>query len=372
MNNAKNTPCDFLLTPTDPKYDESIRIFQGCPTIAITKGGRIFLGWYSGGPCEPHMDNYNILIYSDDKGKTWSKPVVIIPSNKEKCIHALDIQLWTSPEGKLFIFWVQNNVEPTTDENHAITRKTETNNTALMYTDGFKFSDFEHSMWMSVCDNPDSNNLVFSEPRYADTGFLRCKPTVLSNGNWLFFNYDQMQENYGYSISKDNGKTFERHYGAKKLLTDYDESMAYERKDGSVRMFARTLNFGHPAESISYDGGLTWTETKLSDIVHPTTRFFVSRTPSGKVILVTNDSPDTRSNMTVSLSDDDGETWKHKLLIDSRLDLSYPDIDFYDGKIYMVYDRERCGAKEILFVEFTEEDIISGNENLKITIISKP
>ena len=116
IDNAKNICCDFLYNTNDEKYAEEIRQFQGCPTIAITKGGRIFLGWYAGGTTEPHMDNYNLLIYSDDKGKSWSKPVLIIPSNKEKCIHALDIQLWIGPDDKLYVFWVQNNTRISTDE----------------------------------------------------------------------------------------------------------------------------------------------------------------------------------------------------------------------------------------------------------------
>lgn len=91
MNNAKNYPCEILRNTSSTKFLEDIRVFQGCPTLAITKGGRIYAGWYAGGLREPHMDNYNLLVYSDDKGQTWSKPIMIIPSNVEKKIHALDI-----------------------------------------------------------------------------------------------------------------------------------------------------------------------------------------------------------------------------------------------------------------------------------------
>ena len=38
MDNAKHIPCDLFLNPSDPIYDEEIRRFQGCPTIAVTKG----------------------------------------------------------------------------------------------------------------------------------------------------------------------------------------------------------------------------------------------------------------------------------------------------------------------------------------------
>ena len=76
--------------------------------------------------------------------------------------------------------------------------------------------------------------------------------------------------------------------------------------------------------------------------------------------------------MTVYLSEDDGATWKYTKCIDNRPSLSYPDADFYNGKIHLIYDRERTGAKEILYAEFTEEDIMSPDKKIEISIISKP
>ena len=76
--------------------------------------------------------------------------------------------------------------------------------------------------------------------------------------------------------------------------------------------------------------------------------------------------------MTVYLSEDDGVTWKYKRLIDDRNNLSYPDVDFFDGKIYLTYDRERTGAKEILFLCFTEDDIMNDSYVFEPAIVSKP
>lgn len=367
-NNAKTIPCELLYKPTDPNFEEPIRQFQGCPTIAVTRGGRVYLGWYSGGTREPHMDNYNLLIYSDDC-QNWSNPLLVIPSSKEHCIHALDIQLWISPEGKLHVFWVQNNTIPASDGLVPEKKKDQ----PLVQVDGYWFPDFEHAMWVSVCENPDDDEPVFSSPRYLDKGFLRCKPLVLKNGRWLNFNYDQTSTRYGYSISDDCGKTYEHHYGAEKISTVFDESMAYEREDGSIRMLARSY-VGKLGESISYDGGETWEEAVISDIDNPDTRFFVARTPSGRVLLVNNDAvkEQGRTNMSVYLSEDDGDTWKYQRLIDDRMGLSYPDVDFHDGKIYLTYDRERTGAKEILFAVFTEEDIMNPDYQFEISIVSKP
>ncbi len=71
-------------------------------------------------------------------------------------------------------------------------------------------------------------------------------------------------------------------------------------------------------------------------------------------------------------SDDDGATWRGGLCIDSRPNVSYPDVDeSEDGLIYIVYDRERgahkssladalTDAREILMAKINEADILAG------------
>ena len=365
MDNAGKFPCDILYDPHDKRYDENIRMFQGCPTIAVTKHGRIFLGWYSGGTSEPHMDNYNILIYSDDGGKTWSKPLFVIPSSHEKNVHALDIQLFIDPQDVLHVVWVQNNTSPVPKN-----KPSAQPGQPLAFVDGYMFNDFKHAEWEIICDHPDDDSLKFSEPKFVYNGFLRCKPTFLKNGDWVCFAYDQLNNRYGYSISSDNGKTYTHRYGAEKKSTYCDEAMAYELNDGRIRMLART-NLGELAESYSEDGARTWSDAVLSGITAADTRFYVSKLPSGRVLLVNNDDAESRSKMTVQLSEDDGETWKYKKCIDARCDISYPDADFYNGTIYLTYDRGRTSEKEILFATFSEQDIINDNE-IEVSIVSKP
>lgn len=365
MDNASKFPCDILYKSKDIKYSENIRLFQGCPTIAVTKGGRIYLGWYAGGTCEPHMRNYNILIYSDDNGKTWSEPVLIIPSNYEKNIHALDIQLFIDPQGFLHVQWVQNNTE-LIPQNKPIAQPGQ----ILNFNDGYMFNDFRHSEWEIICESPDDETPVFSKPKFVYQGFLRCKPTFLKDGSWLCFTYDQLNDRYGYSISTDNGKTYKHYYGAQKKSTYFDEAMAYELNDGRIRMLARTT-LGELSESYSSDGAKTWTQSILSGITAADTRFYVSKLPSGRVLLINNDNSKSRCNMTVQLSEDDGKTWKYKKCIDDRCETSYPDADFYEGKIYLTYDYGRITEREILFASFSEQDIIDNNE-IPVSVISKP
>ncbi len=354
-------PCEVLFWPRDARYAESIREFQGCPTIAATRGGRLYAGWYSGGTTEPHMDNYNLVVVSDDRGKTWRGPVLVIPSDKERLVHALDIELWTDPDGRLWVFWVQERTCRTGEHEGGYE------------VDGYLFGlDRIHGMWAMVCDNPDAEHPVFTAPRRLDDGFLRCKPLALKNGRWLAFNYDQAHEEYGYSISEDKGATWTRRYGAKKIRTPFDEVMAVELQHGDIHMMARTAHdVGALAETTSHDGGFTWDETRLSRYPDPSTRFFYSRTPSGRLLLVKNDHAERRCNMTVFLSEDDGKTWPYRVVIDPRDGTSYPDADYFDGKIYLVHDCGRTREKEILLSVFTEDDVIAGRA-IEPKIISKP
>ncbi len=367
MDYAKTVPCKIVRNVYNSKYWESIRIFQGCPTIAVTNGGRIFAGWYAGGTREPHMNNYNLLVVSDDDGKTWSKPIMVIPSSFEYNIHALDIQLFIDPKGVLHIQWVQNNTEKISAD---IVRMSKYMGPAQC--DGYRFGDFVHAEWEITCSDPDADieNLEFSKPKYIYPGFLRCKPTFIDEDNWVCFAYDQMTDTYGYNLTHDGGRTYTRHYSGKKFKTDFDETMAYKMDDGTLRMFAR-CGAGCLAECYSYDNGLTWTDAKDSGITAADTRFFVQKLPSGRVLLINNDDPKARSKMTVQLSEDDGKTWKYKVCIDPRDANSYPDADYRVGKIYLVYDRGRTSHKEIIFASFTEDDIINGNE-IALKVISKP
>ena len=75
--------------------------------------------------------------------------------------------------------------------------------------------------------------------------------------------------------------------------------------------------------------------------------------------------------MTLCLSDDDGETWTTRC-IDARCDVSYPDVDFFGDRIFLTYDRERTGAKEILFASFTEADILDASREIAVRVVSKP
>ncbi|MFH1568106.1 MAG: sialidase family protein, partial [Gemmatimonadota bacterium] len=99
-----------------------------------------------------------------------------------------------------------------------------------------------------------------------------------------------------------------------------------------------------------------------SRLAHPASRFFVRRLRSGRLLLVKHGplaERTERSHLTAYLSGDDGASWQGGLLLDERAGVSYPDgAQAPDGTVYLVYDFERRGARQILLARFTEEDAL--------------
>jgi len=103
-----------------------------------------------------------------------------------------------------------------------------------------------------------------------------------------------------------------------------------------------------------------------SKIAHPVARFFVRRLRSGNLLLVKHGPLDRRtgrSHLTAYVSKDDGASWQGGLMLDERVGVSYPDgLQKEDGRIYIIYDRNRLTDKEILMAVFTEQDVLAGKD----------
>ena len=358
MNMTQIPPCHASFAPIDELYDPPFRckpilpkayliqeklhprfyrrnhMFYAAPSIGRSTGGRLFATWYSGGAMEPSLEAFSIVAVSDDQGLRW-KEIMVAVGNPKTRTQLLDMQCFTDPSGRFWLCWHFRNWSIPKD----------------------KPKHFE--CWAMTCDNADDDAPRFSEPIYIGDGFMRNQPTFLKNGNWLLPAYNLCQDRYQFLLSRDHGKTFEPKYGCKKFPTFFDEQMYLEREDGSLLMIARALK-GYLVESVSKDGGETWSEVTQTAIEHPHTRPFIRRLPSGQVLLINNEHKKARINLKVYLSEDDAHTWKHTMMLDSR-QTSYPDAVFGDhGEIYIIHDHGRESFKEILVSRITEEDIMAG------------
>ena len=345
-------------------YTAKNRVWQGIPSIEVTKKGRIFSTFYSGGIKE-EIGNYCLLLKSED-GENFEDPIAVAYKEGYRCY---DPCVWIDPLGRLWFWW----------------------SIAM-----------DHAVYAVICDEPDAEELVWSEPFIIGYDVLMNKPIVLTTGEWLFpvaawdygvrslpSEFDTKTKERGSFAYRtvDNGKTFEKIGVADVPKRSFDEHMILELKDGRLAMYVRTT-YGIGV-SYSFDRGKTWTPGVDSGLGGPCSRFHIRRLKSGRLLLVNHIHFQGRNNLAAMLSEDEGKTWKYHLMLDERKDVSYPDVtEAEDGYLYITYDRERgafydslswdevySSAREILYAKIKEEDMMSGtllDEGSKLRcIISK-
>ncbi len=356
-------PRDLALEPVainfspGGRYAERSRKWQGIPGIERAPNGRLWATWYTGG-CTEDENNHVVLVTSGDHGRTWSEPLLVIdpPGN----IRASDSVLWHDPLGRLWLFWMQT-AHPD------------------MTFDG------RGGVWAITCEGSGSPSPSWSAPRRIANGIMMNKPTVLSTGEWLLpcavwshkgpYRHSLPAEQFSnVVVSRDHGKTFELLGSADVPNRDCDEHMIVERRDGALWMLVRVKD--GIGEAVSRDRGRTWTASPHAILSGPCARFHLRRLRSGRLLLINHHGFTGRSHLTAFLSDDDGATWPHRLLLDERTNVSYPDaIETTEGEILTIYDRNRLGEGEILLQAFTEEDVLRnrapGHASGRLRVISR-
>ncbi len=302
---------------------------QGVPGVECTPDGRL---WTVFGRDVESTRNFQVLKHSDDGGTTWSDvQLMILPRAGTR---AMSPAIWIDPQGRLWLFWGQ----------------------AAGLQDG------RYGIWAIVCDNPDAAEPRWSAPRRLGDGIMLNKPTVLANGDWLLVSSVwKADDSIKVYASSDQGTSFAIRGTANvpdPKTRGPDEPMIVERRDGSLWMMVRVQGL---AETVSNDGGRTWSPVAKIATRHPTSRFFLRRLQSGALLLVKHGDLAERTGrekLMAFVSDDDGLTWQGGLMIDEREDVTYPDgVQALDGTIHIIYDHRRTPLGEVLLATFTEEDV---------------
>ena len=298
-------------------------------------------------------ENYVVVVTSHDDGVTWTEPVLVIdPLNN---VRTFDPCLWTTPDGRLMLFYAQNEA---TKQLH----------------------DGRWGVWFTVCEHPERADSSWTQQVRICDGIMLNKPTVLRDGAWLLPVAHWYDRDHGAGIvrSRDQGRSFTWIGGAPGRSAEWIgaasgggmEHIIIERNDGTLWMPMRIKD--GLAETTSKDGGVTWSTPVRSAIQGPGSRFHVRRLRSGRLLLVNHVGFSRegsllaqRSHLTALLSDDEGRTWPHRLLLDDRSQVSYPDaVETDEGKLYIIYDRGRASDREILLAITNETDIVAGKPGL--------
>ncbi len=321
--------------------------------IAVTDGGRQFACWVGGGD---NAKAFFLLSYSDDGGRNWQEPVLVIDPHDQRLPYdrcTIVGTLWLDPAGRLWLFF----------------------NQSLGQFDGAS------SNWSICCKKPDAAVLEWSEPAYIWYGCTLNKPLVLQDKSWLLpisiwsreyisrpfqdshRQLDDLRMAHVFS-STDQAASWQRRGGVQFPDAQFDEHMLVQLKDGRLWLLARTKTV--IMESYSADLGRSWTEPAAARIQSINARFHIRRLKSGNLLLIKHGqevekAAAERAFLTAFLSKDEAKTWSAGFLLDERSVISYPDADQdRAGRIYITYDRNRAQAGEIIMASVLEEEIWAG------------
>ena len=341
---------------TSETYAETDRKWQGLPTIAVTPGGRMWCAWQTGDAIEGSEgpNNYDVMYYSDDNGKTWSEEYMIwdVPDDS---VRLADPRLFYDQFGKLWLVLIRGGLK----------------------------GAYALEMKNPDCADP-ANNLEMGDPVSWLKGPPAHRPTILSNGYWITpVEVDtDAQQTYICRPNNEAGKypwTTTTNQPAVTAFPDektYGESQILELQDGSLMMLSRLpRNCGGGMEiSYSYDYGTSWTPYKADNgipYITPSSKFHIQRLQSGAILMLTHATTADREQLAAYLSYDDGKTYPYMMMLDDTdirgnwrdFGVSYPEAaaqEGENGEIYIVYDAGRYALKEIRMCVVTEEDIKAG------------
>lgn len=371
------------------KHRINLRIFQGCPQVEISDGGRLWATWFGSNTqaerAPLHDGQFSVISTSGDDGKTWKEVFIFDPSELLGG-GASDPMLWKDHQGNIRFIGLRN-------------------------IDFKGKDDFATSAWEFTMLDPENEHTDWSAPRLlGNKNMSVMKPLLFSDGTIMRsmddFKLVGKRDKVRIRFLKEaqNGTPI----FVSELPVDNDavfaEQMPIIRKDGSLFTFYRARNGQKFAES--FDGGETWNLGGYFPMQFSiNTKCILKTLPSGRVLLVANDvqlkeisgkkrycytddagevrvlnEPQTaRTRMTAYLSDDDGQTFPHRMLLCDQGQVSYPSATLgQDGDIYIVYDQGRgvIGQHTIFLSKVTEEDILAGKlvseESFLNRIVSRP
>jgi hypothetical protein len=132
--------------------------------------------------------------------------------------------------------------------------------------------------------------------------------------------------------------------------------IAYMREEGDMKK--RVLR------SASSDNGETWTVAEYTDIPNPNSSLEVIALQDGRWAMIYNDSEYERDTLALSLSDDEGATWKFSRHLERKPKCSfhYPSlIQSRDGRLHATYTYNDGGRKSIKHVSLDPEWAVQGD-----------
>src|SRR2546425_609438 len=170
----------------------------------------------------------------------------------------------------------------------------------------------------------------------------RCKPTVLQSGRILLPLYSDTYSVSVMAISDDRGQT----WFASRPLAGFGniQPAVLQKNDGTLVAYMRENG---PLDRIrvaeSSDQGVSWGPVGVTELPNPGSGLDALRLSNGHWLLVYNDTTSGRQRLAVSLSDDEGQSWKWTRHLENQSGSSfhYPPL----LPVWRVTTRSKLGTK---------------------------
>jgi len=348
------------------------------PSIVQSANGDLLVSWYRGSG-ERQADDVAIFGARLRRGqRQWSDPFLMIDTpgfpDGNTAMHI-------DGKNRLWIFWpvVVANTWESCITSYRVASKYQGSGSprwdwqgqVLLKPDRF-VEEMERALQERLNNSPmptDLNRVTELRRRIADKlsqrlGWQpRCKPTVLRSGRILLPLYSDTYSVSIMAISDDNGET----WFASQPLAGYGniQPAVLEKKNGAIVAYMRENG---PIDRIrvseSTDRGMTWGPVGATQFPNPGSGLDGLRLKNGDWLLVYNDTTKGRNKLAVSVSDDEGVSWKwtRHLENETKGQFHYPAIiQARDGTLQAIYSYFVEEGKAMKHAAFNEAWVKSGD-----------
>ena len=363
-----------LVFPLNPQHNHA-------PGIVEAPSGELLISWYRGSG-ERRADDVAVLgARKPPRAQAWSEPFVMAD---RPGFPDCNTCMMLDRRDRLWLFWptILANTWESCLTNFAVSENHQgpgppvwqREGLILLKPDDFgeegrKLLDEKLGLLAKILTEEQRSELDDTRKKLGDKLFQRlgwqprCKPTVLPTGRILLPLYSDTFSASIMAISDDEGQTWR---AGKPLLGFGAIQPAVLRRDSGVLVAYMREN--GPLDRIrvaeSTDDGETWGPVGVTELLNPGSGLDGVRLANGHWLLVYNDTLVGRASLAVSISEDEGRTWKSTRHLEKRDagSFHYPAvIQSRDGKIHVVYSYFVAEGKSMKHATFEESWVASGD-----------
>lgn len=280
------------------------------PAIIKTKQGTLLaFAEARKNSCGDEGDIDMVVKRSTDKGKTWSPMSIIWTDGENTCGNPAPVVDQNTGKIHLLMTWnlgsddISTINAGTSKDTRRVYKTSSIDDGVTWATPKEITTDVKLATWGWYATGP-CHGIQISQGTYKGRLVIPCD------------NIEKAPGKKGYShviYSDDNGDTWKLGGVTPPISVNPNESTIAELSDGKLMLNMRVSNNNNlRLKSISSDGGLTWSApVNAVSLVDPVCQgSLISSTINGQYTLFfSNPSSITRTNMTIKMSTDNGETW---------------------------------------------------------------